>query len=53
MLMAINLNIPKEYTIVIDWETIRTDKDSGKRSNDKLHLSLMEHGIYETTKGKK
>ena len=49
-LTAIKLNIPKEDTIVIDWETIRTDKDHGKFFNDKLHLSLMEHGIYEPTK---
>ena len=28
-----------------------TDKDYGKLCNDKLHLSLMEHGIYEPTEG--
>ena len=50
-LTAINLNIPKDNTIVIDWETIRTDKDYGKLFDDKQHLSLMEHGIYETTEG--
>ena len=49
-LTAIKLNIPKEDTIVIDWETIRTDKDYWKLFNGKLHLSLMEHGIYEPTK---
>ena len=37
--------------IVIDWETIRTNKDYGRLFNDKLHLSLMEHGIYEPTDG--
>ena len=44
-LTAIKLNIPKEYMIVIYWETIRTNKDYGRIFNDKLHLSLMEHGI--------
>ena len=37
--------------IVIDWETIRTNKDYGRLLNDKLNLSLMEHGIYKTTDG--
>ena len=44
-LTAIKLNIPKEDTIVIDWKTIWTNKDYGRLFNDKLHLSLMEHGI--------
>ena len=45
------MNIPKEDTIVVDWEKIRTDKNFGNFFNDKLHLSLMEHGIYEPIKG--
>ena len=48
-LTAIKYNIPKEETIVIGWETIRTEKDYGEIFNDKLHLSLMERGIYEPT----
>ena len=50
-LTAIKLNIPKEDMIVVDWEKIRTNKDYGRLFNDKLHLSLMEHGIYEPTDG--
>ena len=45
------MNIKKDETIVIDWEKIRTDKDSKKMFNGKLHLSLIEHGKYEPTKG--
>ena len=37
-LMAIKLNIPKEDTIVIDWGTIRNDKDYGGLFNDKMYL---------------
>ena len=48
---AIKLNIPKEDKIVNDWETIGSDKDYLEVFNDKLHLSLMEHRIYEPTEG--
>ena len=37
-LTAIKLNILKEDTMVIDWETIRADKDYGEIFNDKLYL---------------
>ena len=37
--------------MVIDWKTIRTNKDYGRLFNDKLHISLMEHGIHESTDG--
>ena len=52
-LTAIKLNIPKSDTVFIDWEEIWANRESKEKFNVKLHLSLMQHGIYEPTKGQR